>query len=258
MIGVRAAVTAILLAAVPMTANWMQSEADGDAVVVSGRDRDAQSGGGERSETSSSSGHSQPDFQCPTLTWVYGIYSVEAQNCNNELPTDWAPLLEPEEEVDGVEQSDQLLPLTVSREDVQSLLVDAGGLEIQPDRSWVLVHVETIAFTGATEQILTTTVLDAPIEVRVTPESFTWDFGDGSAPLVTTDPGAPWPAHTVAHSYSAAQDSVVVTVRTEWDAVFRIPGVSPWLPVAGTVVTTESSETFEVVTATPRLVTGSR
>lgn len=218
-----------------------------------------QAAGGDGGIVQATGGIEGDDY-CPPVLYTYGKYSMMAPNCNGELGgtefTPWYETVEAEEAEDGDPVVGE--PVTLTREDVQSLLVDAGGLEIQPDRSWVLVHVETIAFTGAREQILTTTVLDAPVEVRVTPQAFTWDFGDGSEPLVTTDPGAPWPEHTVAHSYTAAQDSTAVTVRTEWDAVFRIPGVSPWLPVAGTVVTTESSEPFEVVTATPRLVAGSR
>ncbi|MEE6289081.1 hypothetical protein V2J52_15625 [Georgenia sp. MJ173] len=182
-----------------------------------------------------------------------------AKNCNGELGgTELTPWFEMEEEEDAdTPAADQPTPIVVTREEVQSLLVDAGGLDVQPDRSWVLVHTETIAFTGAEQQVLTTTVLDAPIEVMVTPEQFTWDFGDGSAPLVTTDPGAAWPDHTVAHAYGSAQPAAAISVQTEWDAVFRIQGMTTWLPVTGTVVTTETSEPFDVVTATPRLVAGS-
>lgn len=201
---------------------------------------------------------------CPMMKYTYGEYSVIMQNCDGELAgTEFVPYYEDEEEVD-VEADDPDAPaaapqpITVTREDVQSLLVDAGGLTVQPDREWVLVHAETVAYTGATEQVLTTSVLDASIEVRVTPQRFTWSFDDGSAPLVSMDPGAPWPEHTVAHTYSTPQSGTTISVQTEWEAVFRIEGMSIWLPVAGTVVTNESSEPFDVVSAVPRLVTGQR
>lgn len=229
------------------------------AVDIIGRVREGYTPalGRSRRTTGMGSASRADDYYCPPTLYTYGRYSITAPNCRGELGgTEFTPWLEEAEAEEDSDGSDPSPPIAVTREDVQSLLVDAGGLEVQPDRPWVLVHVETVAYTGAQQQVLSTTVLDAPIEVRVVPTLFIWDFGDGSDPLVTTDPGAPWPDHTVAHSYSAAQEGVVVGLRTEWDAMFRIPGVSPWLPVAGTVVTTETSDPFDVVTATPRLRTG--
>ncbi|WP_168202725.1 PKD domain-containing protein [Georgenia wutianyii] len=146
-------------------------------------------------------------------------------------------------------------PIVVSHEDVQHLIVEPGGLIVQPDRSWVLINTETVVMTDAAEHILRTRVLEVDVDVRVTPVLYTWDFGDGSAPLTGTDPGAPWPNHTVAHVYDAP-GTVVISLRTEWDAAFRVAGTSTWLPVAGRAVTTQSTEPIEVLTATPRLTTG--
>ncbi|WP_181424546.1 PKD domain-containing protein [Georgenia satyanarayanai] len=145
--------------------------------------------------------------------------------------------------------------LVFTREDVQSLLVDSGSLEIQPDQAWVLVGTDTVVMTDAAEHVLGTRVLDLDIDVRVTPVLFTWDFGDGSAPLTGTDPGAPWPNHTVSHVYSDP-GTVRISLRTEWDADFRVEGTSTWIPVAGRAVTETQSEPIEVVTARPRLTTG--
>lgn len=144
-------------------------------------------------------------------------------------------------------------PLVVTREDVQSLLVDSGSIKIQPDQPWVLVNAETIVFTDAAEHVLTTQLLGRDVELRVVPVRYTWDFGDGSVPLVSADPGAPWPDHTVAHAYSAVGEARV-TLRTEWDAHFRVEGTGPWLPVAGRPITAATSDPFRVVTAVPRLV----
>lgn len=143
-------------------------------------------------------------------------------------------------------------PVVITREDVQSLLVSPGNLEVQPDNPWVLVNAETIVFTDAAEHVLTTRVLDHDVEVRVVPTQFTWDFGDGSPALVGTDPGAPWPDHTVAHSYSAEGDAHI-TLRIEWDASFRVDETSTWVPVNGRPVTVATSDRFEIVSARPRL-----
>lgn len=143
-------------------------------------------------------------------------------------------------------------PLVVTAEEVQTLLVNAGTIQVQPDRSWVLVNAETIVHTDAAEHTLSTQVLGIDVDVRVTPTQFTWDFGDGSEPLTRTEPGAPWPDHTTAHKYQAVGD-FQITLRTEWDAHFRAQGASAWQPVTGTPVTVAESEPFEAVTATPRL-----
>ncbi|MFC4555309.1 PKD domain-containing protein [Georgenia faecalis] len=144
-------------------------------------------------------------------------------------------------------------PVIVTAQDLQSLPIDSGGLTVQPDRGWVLVNMETIALTGAREHTLETVVLGVPVQVRVAPVEFSWDFGDGSAPLVGTDPGAPWPDHTVAHTYTVAGDAQL-TLTTQWEGAFLVEGSPDWIPVTGRAVTQEVSDPFEVVTATPRLV----
>jgi len=116
----------------------------------------------------------------------------------------------------------------------------------------VLVNAETIVHTDATEHTLSTQVLGIDVDVRVTPTHYTWNFGDGSEPLIKIDPGAPWPDHTTAHKYQSVGD-FRITLHTEWDAHFRAQGASTWQPVAGTPVTVAQSEPFETVTATPRL-----
>ena len=105
----------------------------------------------------------------------------------------------------------QAQPVVVTAQDVQRLPISPGGLVVQPDQGWVLVNIDTIVWTEASAQTFNTVVLDTPVEVRVTPVDFTWDFGDGSAPVRTTDPGRPYPNHTVSHIYSRAAENLTVT-----------------------------------------------
>ncbi|WP_413452173.1 PKD domain-containing protein [Georgenia phoenicis] len=159
----------------------------------------------------------------------------------------------PEGEQDTAAEAPPAPPLVVTREDVESLLVDSGSIVVQPNQSWVLVNAETVVFTDAAEHVLTTQLLGRDVELRVVPVRYTWDFGEGSDPVVGTDPGAPWPDHTVSHTYRAAGEARV-TLSTEWDASFRVEGAGPWLPVTGRPVTVATSDPFDVVTAVPRLV----
>lgn len=193
---------------------------------------------------------------CPPTLYTFGVIKTILTECDAAGGTELTPIFDNDEEGDtDPEVVPQRQVFTVTREDVQSLLVSPGNLEIQPDQPWVLVNTDTIVMTDAAEHVLVTQVLGYDVDVRVTPVLFTWDFGDGSPPLTGTDRGAPWPNHTVSHSYDEA-GVVSISLRTEWDAAFRVEGTTAWIPVTGRAVTTLTSDPVEVVTATPRLTTG--
>ncbi|MCM3661450.1 hypothetical protein M3148_10695 [Georgenia satyanarayanai] len=226
-----------------------------EEIVFGGSDRREHSREGSKGSPIASSSTANEPY-CPPVTYVWGKYETVVTACDPVPEGEWAPLLERgdgEDEDAAEEQPSELLVFT--REDVQSLLVNSGSLEIQPDQSWVLVGTDTVVMTDAAEHVMTTQVLDLDLDVRVTPVLFTWSFGDGSAPLTGTDPGAPWPNHTVSHVYSDPA-TVTISLRTEWDADFRVEGTSTWIPVAGRAVTETESEPIEVMTAKPRLTTG--
>lgn len=202
-----------------------------------------------------------PSAAAPTHCSSYvpglGGWVVDLGGCGNGLPANWIPDAPPppgEPAPPGEAPAPEPEPIVITAEDLQRLPIQPGGLTTQPANGWVLVNVETIAMTGATEHDLITTILGSQVRVRVTPVDFTWDFGDGSPPLVTTDPGAPYPNHTVAHVYTQAHPSRTITLRTRWSGQFQVDG-GPWQPVTGTATTTETSAPFEVRTARTALVT---
>jgi len=210
--------------------------------------------GGENRSVPWRGGHAEPS--CEPRLHTFGILRKVITECDGAGGTDFVPWFEPEEpEEVGEEDVPTVEVIRVTREDVQSLIVEPGGLTVQPDQPWVLVNTDTVAMTDAAEHVLGTQVLGLEVDVRVTPALYTWDFGDGSPPITGTDPGAPWPDHTVSHVYRTAGD-VTISLRTEWDAAFRVEGTTTWFPVAGRAVTVETSDPIEVVTATPRLTAG--
>jgi PKD domain len=140
----------------------------------------------------------------------------------------------------------------IARE-LQRLPLTPSTLSVQPPSGWTLVNADTVAFADDQEQTLTTTVLGFPVAIRATPMSFTWDFGDRSAPITTKDPGRPWPEHTIAHRYTA-EGTHRISLTTTWSAVFQIAGTAGWEPVAGTATTTSTSAPLEVHEARSRLV----
>ncbi|UFU04994.1 hypothetical protein [Ruania halotolerans] len=178
------------------------------------------------------------------------------------LPCDDRATPDDEEESEDVEdapEDDEPVIITVTESDFAELPIVPGEVRIQPeDQSWTLVNIDTIAFTSGDQQVLSTQVLGFPVAVRATPVEFVWDFGNGSEPLVTTDPGARWPDHTVSYVYTRPVDEVSVSLTTTWVGEFQVNGQGPWIPIAGTAQTVSESDSFSVEEVSTRLVPGPR
>jgi len=161
-------------------------------------------------------------------------------------PSEESPAPDPEESEDGEESEPEPVFITVTASEFAELPFEAPTVNLQPDRGWVLVNMDTVVYADGAPQVLTTELLGVPVAVRATPVEFAWDFGDGAAPVVTTSGGQPWPNQTIAHAYTAAAQEQVVTLTTTWSGEFQVAGQGPWIPIAGTVTTTSQSSPFAV------------
>lgn len=161
---------------------------------------------------------------------------------------------EAEDEDAPAEEESEPVIITVTRSDFAELPLDLPTVHLQPERDWFLVNMDTLVYTDGAPQMLETTVLDVPVRVRATPVEFSWDFGDGSSPLVTTEAGAPWPAKDIAHVYQREAENVAITLTTTWSGEFQVAGQGPWIPIAGTTTTQSQSAPFRIETAETRLV----
>ena len=137
----------------------------------------------------------------------------------------------------------------------RQLTIAPSPIVVQPPDGWTLVNVPTITYTEPGEKVIDTTLLGIPVQIRATPESYTWDYGDGTGPVTTTDPGAAYPDHTVAHTYEQPAEQVTIALTTTWHGQFRITGTPTWTEVAGTATTTSSADPLQVYEARSRLVT---
>ena len=124
-----------------------------------------------------------------------------------------------------------------------------------PPNGWVMVNMDTVVFTSRDAQVVDVVVLGTPVRVSARPVTFSWDFADGSAPLVTSDPGRPYPHQTVTHTYTRG-GSYVVTLTTTWEADFQVIGSGDWTPVPGTATTTSPGAPLQVYAARSHLVDG--
>lgn len=135
----------------------------------------------------------------------------------------------------------------------QEMQIEPSEVNVQPPDGWTLVNVDTIAFADRDSRTISTSLFGIPVEIRAVPTNYSWDFGDGSAPLVTTDPGAPYPAHTVSHAY-AKKGVATISLTTTWRGQFRLAGEPTWHDVAGEGSTLSSSNGLQILEAKARLV----
>ena len=102
---------------------------------------------------------------------------------------------------------------------------------------------------SATSQTVGVVVLGIEVPIHLDAHSFSFDFADGSPPLLTSDPGAAYPDRTNQHTYDRAAPEVRVSLETTWRASVVNPFTGEALTVDGVVVTREQSRPFTVVKA---------
>ena len=106
-----------------------------------------------------------------------------------------------------------------------------------------LVGLPVVFYTdGPTTQTFTLDIRGFTVEIAATAETFTWHTGDGTD-LTTTDPGAPYPDHTITHDYGAGRYTASLT--TTWGGTFRVDGRAS-VDVPGTTTTDGPPVTFDV------------
>jgi hypothetical protein len=114
-----------------------------------------------------------------------------------------------------------------------------------------LVNFPTIFYTDPPRFARTVTLLGRQVDVVATPESYTWNHGDGSS-MTTRSPGAPYPAQDVTYNYADAHTTVLTSVDVTYTGRFRIDG-GDWQEIPGTVTIGGPTAALRVSEATPVL-----
>lgn len=140
----------------------------------------------------------------------------------------------------------------LSLEEFRRLPLPPGGLNVQPNTGEVLVNMKTNVYVTAKPVRLRTDVLGVPVDVLATPESYTWDFGDGEK-LTTKDAGAPYPAMTTTHVYGRP-GRYTIRLTVSYRGQFRPRGMQDWIPVEGTAPVGSAPITLEAIEARAVLV----
>lgn len=147
------------------------------------------------------------------------------------------------------------LAVTVTVEEFRALPLTPSAIWVGPPGGWLPVNMVNVVYTDGASQTLPTTVLGQPVLVRATPTFFAWDFGDGSAPLVTTDPGRPHPDHTVSNTYARVGE-YTVAMTTTWSGEFSVDGGTTFVAIDGTAETTSTGAPVTVTELRSFLVDG--
>jgi hypothetical protein len=109
-----------------------------------------------------------------------------------------------------------------------------------------LVGLPVIFYTDSpTTQAFTVDIRGFTVDISATATDYTWHTGDG-ATLTSTEPGAPYPHHTVTHDYRAG--TYTASLTTTWGATYTIDGGPP-ITVPGSTTTEGAPVTFTVVQA---------
>ncbi|WP_199522066.1 hypothetical protein [Geodermatophilus marinus] len=113
-----------------------------------------------------------------------------------------------------------------------------------------LVGLPVIFYTDSpTTQTFTVDIRGFTVDIVATASAFAWHTGDGTV-LTSTDPGAPYPAHTVTHDYAGG--SYTASLTTTWSGTFSVDGGAS-ADVPGTTTTDGPPVTFDVLEARPVL-----
>ena len=132
--------------------------------------------------------------------------------------------------------------------------VSGAGLSWQPrKKSYTNVGVPTIVYAATPTQTHTTSLFGREVSITLTASQYSYDFGDGTASLVTSRAGEPWRRGNkearLTHHYEETTrggERRVITLTTTWDATTTNPFTGQTLTLPSIITTTERSSPFPV------------
>ena len=132
--------------------------------------------------------------------------------------------------------------------------VSGAGLSWQPrNKSYTNAGVPTIVYAATPTQTHTTALFGHEVSITLTASQYSYDFGDGTAPLVTSRAGEPWRRGNkearLTHHYEQVTrggERRTITLTTTWDATTTNPFTGETLTLPSIITTTEQSTPFPV------------
>ena len=143
---------------------------------------------------------------------------------------------------------------TIVRTALARVAVSGAGLSWQPrKKSYTNAGVPTIVYATAPSQTHTTALFGHEVSITLTASQYSYDFGDGTPPLVTARAGEPWRRGNkearLTHHYeqvTRGDERRTITLTTTWDATTTNPFTGQTLTLPSIITTTERSSPFPV------------
>ena len=143
---------------------------------------------------------------------------------------------------------------TIVRTALARVPVSGAGLSWQPrKKSYTNVGVPTIVYAATPTQTHTTSLFGHEVSITLIASQYSYDFGDGTAPLVTSRAGEPWRRGNkkarLTHHYeqvTRGDERRVIALTTTWDATTTNPFTGQTLTLPSIITTTERSDPFPV------------
>ena len=143
---------------------------------------------------------------------------------------------------------------TIVRTALARVPVSGAGLSWQPrKKSYTNAGVPTIVYAATPTQTHTTALFGHEVSITLTASQYSYDFGDGTPPLVTARAGEGWRRGNkearLTHHYEQVTrggERRTITLTTTWDATTTNPFTGQTLTLPAVVTTTEQSTPFPV------------
>ncbi|WP_167048161.1 hypothetical protein [Salinibacterium sp. ZJ454] len=130
-------------------------------------------------------------------------------------------------------------PYVVTVRDIASFRPTSAIQSMEPD-GWMVVGLDTNFVAAAAQHVRSGTLLGQPAEVRFSPVSYHWSYGDDTS-RAGSSPGASWAAlgleefdpTSTSHVYGTA-GTFTISLTVNYAPEYRYAGGS-WTSIAGTV-----------------------
>ncbi|WP_166872382.1 hypothetical protein [Salinibacterium sp. ZJ450] len=130
-------------------------------------------------------------------------------------------------------------PYVVTVRDIASFRPTSAIQTMEPD-GWIVVGLDTNFVAAAAQHVRSGTLLGQPAEVRFSPVSYHWSYGDDTS-RTSSSPGASWAAlglqefdpTSTSHVYVTA-GTFTISLTVNYAPEYRYAGGS-WTSIAGTV-----------------------
>lgn len=123
-------------------------------------------------------------------------------------------------------------PTHIPESQFQNFDIPAPTIYAWP-KDWAVVGKPAAFWTDIDVSYIDMTLLTYAVKVKVTPERFNWDFGDGSGTTTTAKGAKPLPGGTpqIGHKYQES-GRVSASMTATFSGEFSVDG-GPWLPIDG-------------------------